>query len=216
MRINIYCIPTLILIMGILSFNKQSKEDKFWTWFSANENVYYTEVEDGKYRKVIFDKLANELQKIHEDLSFEFSPIHENGVRELTISAEGIIDVFPIVESLIRKAPKLVNWKFNAFRQRVPGDDIELELGEKKIGYSDIYYRYKDGDYGEIGIELNIRNYDESRLIQHATYILLDGLIGEYDLTVGIDWIEWVKLDESTIPSLSPIIELRTLIDTKK
>lgn len=92
----------------------------------------------------------------------------------------------------------------------------EIQYGDFRISYSDIYFRYVDGEYGEIGIELNIRDFDDSGQSKNAIYILLDGLIGEYDITMGIDWIEWVKLDETNIENLNPITILRTLIDQKK
>lgn len=202
--------------MGFSLFNKQQKEDKFWSWFSKNQETYYNEIENLEIREKIFNDLSIELKKVHQDLVFEFSPIRENGIREFTVSAEGIKELFPTVEKLIEKAPKIKNWKFNAFRQRVPGDEFEIQYGDFKIGYSDIYFRYVDGEYGKLGIELNIRDYDGNGQTQNAIYILLDGLIGEYDITMGIDWIEWVKLDESNIKNLNPITSLRTFIDQKK
>ena len=170
-------------------------------------------MENLEIREKIFNDLSTELKKVHQDLVFEFSPIHESGIREFTISAEGIKEVFSIVERLVEKAPKIENWQFNAFRQRIPGDEFEIQYG---VGYSDIYLRYVDGEYGKLGIVLNIRDFDDSGQSKNAIYILLDGLIGEYDITMGIDWIEWVKLDESNIETLNPITSLRTLIDQKK
>ena len=208
--------PIILLTMGFSLFNKQSKEDKFWNWFSKNQNTYYNEIENLEIREKIFNDLSTELKKVHKDLVFEFSPIHENGIREFTVSAEGIKELFPIVEKLIESAPKIEKWQFNAFRQRIPGDEFEIQYGDFRISYSDIYFRYVDGEYGEIGIELNIRDFDDSGQSKNAIYILLDGLIGEYDITMGIDWIEWVKLDETNIENLNPITILRTLIDQKK
>lgn len=209
-------IPIIILSMGFFLFNKQLKEDKFWSWFSKNQETYYNEIENLEIREKIFNNLSTELKKVHQDLVFEFSPIHENGIREFTVSAEGIKELFPIVENLIKKAPEIKNWQFNAFRQRIPGDEFEIQYGDFKIGYSDIYFRYVDGEYGKLGIELNIRDYDGKGQTQNAIYILLDGLIGEYDITMGLDWIEWVKLEESNIENLNQITSLRTLIDQKK
>ncbi|WP_435254905.1 hypothetical protein [Tenacibaculum sp. A30] len=209
-------LPIIILSMGFSLFNKQPKEDKFWSWFSKNQETYYNEIENLEIREKIFNDLSSELKKVHQDLVFEFSPIHENGIREFTVSAEGIKELFPTVEKLIERAPKIENWQFNAFRQRIPGDEFEIQYGDFKIGYSDIYFRYVDGEYGKLGIELNIRDYNGNGQTQNAIYILLDGLIGEYDITMGIDWIEWVKLDESNIENLNPITSLRTLIDQKK
>lgn len=198
--------------MAFSIFNKESKEEKFWNWFEKNQETYYSEIENLKIREEIFNELTKNLKKVNEDLVFEFSPIHEDNVRELTISAEGIKELFPIVEKLIEKAPKLKNWKFNAFRQRIPGDDFEIQYGDLKIGYSDIYYR-SENDNGKLGIELNIKNYDGKGQTQNAIYILLDGLIGEYDVTTKIEWIEWIKLDKNEIKNLKPIIELRNEID---
>lgn len=198
--------------MGFSIFNKESKEEKFWNWFEKNQETYYSEIENLEIREQIFNELTKNLKKVNEDLVFEFSPIHENNVREFTISAEGMKELFPIVEKLIEKAPKLKNWKFNAFRQRVPGDDFEIQYGDLKIGYSDIYYR-SENDNGKLGIELNIKDYNGNGQTQNAIYILLDGLIGEYDVTTKIGWIEWVKLDNNEIKNLKPIIELRNEID---
>lgn len=199
-------------IMGFSIFNKETKEEKFWKWFEKNQKTYYSEIENPEIREKIFNELSKNLKKINEELVFEFSPIHENNIREFTISAEGIEDLFPIVEKLIEKASKLKNWKFNAFRQRIPGDEFKIQYGDLKIGYSDIYYRSKD-DNGKLGIELNIKNFDGKGQTQNAIYILLDGLIGEYDVTTKIGWIEWVKLNENEKENLKPIIELRNEID---
>lgn len=198
--------------MSFSIFNKESKEEKFWNWFEKNQETYYSEIENLEFREKIFNELSKNLKKINEDLVFEFSPIHENNIREFTISAEGIKELFPVVEKLIEKAPKLKNWKFNAFRQRIPGDEFEIQYGDLKIGYSDIYYRSEDNN-GKLGIELNIRNFDGNGQTQNAIYILLDGLIGEYDVTTKIGWIEWVKLNENEKENLKPIIELSNEID---
>lgn len=202
--------------MGFSLFKNQATENKFWNWFSKHQETYFSGADDQGLQEKLFDDLSRELRKVHEDLVFEFSPIHNNGIRELTISAEGIRELFPVVEKLIGEAPEIKNWQFNAFRQRVPGDDFKIEFGDINIAYSDIYFRYVDGDYGKLGIELNIRNYDGQGQTQNAVYILLDGLIGEYDVAMGIDWIDWVKLEESNIDNLNPIVSLRTLIDQKK
>ena len=63
---------------------------------------------------------------------------------------------------------------------------------------------------------MNVRNFDESGTMQNAIYVLLDGLLGEYDVTINIDWIEWVKLDENNIDNLLPLIELRDIVDNRK
>lgn len=201
--------------MGFSLFNKQSKEEKFWNWFTKNQETYYKEIENLEIREQIFGNLSTELQKVQSDLVFEFSPIHESGIREFTVSADGIKENFPSVIKLIDKAPKIENWQFNAFRQRIPGDEIGLNFGEFKISYDDLYFRYQEID-GELGVELNIRDYNGESVKQNAVYILLDNLLGEYDTTIVIGWIDWEKLDENKIDEVIPIIKLRDLIDKRK
>lgn len=191
-------------------FNKQSKEEKFWSWFVKNQQDYYTD--DIEYIEKLFSKLSNQLQKVNSELAFEFSPIGINGLKELSISAEGLKEFFPVVINLIDYAPKILNWKFNAFRQKVEGDDYEININNINLKYSDIYFRH-GSDNGKIGIELNIRNYDSQPQTQNAIYLLLDGLLGEYNVTMNIGWIDWVILDENNINRLRPFTDLRYLLD---
>ena len=195
--------------------NENTKDDKFWIWFSKNEKNIYENVDKENLREDIYDQISAEISKIDENLVFEIAPIQKDGKREFSISADGILESFPKVETLISKRPKLNNWNFTAFRQRIAGDDLEINYMNYKIGYDDIFYRFST-ENNQLGIELNIRNYDETGNMQNAIYLLLDSLLGEYDVTKNIDWIEWNKLNESEINNLYQITDLRELIDSRK
>jgi hypothetical protein len=198
-----------ICLIGFFSCTPQTKEDRFWKWFeNQNDNYYSYENNQDK----LFNELSKHLHEIDTNLTFEFGPIGKDGIRELTISADGILESFPAVKKLVDQAPKTSKWKFNAFRQRVPGDDIKIKFDNLEISYHDIYFKYKN-DGGKIGIELNIRNYDESDKMKNAVYILLDGLIGEYDMETKIGGIEMKNLDETKKDSLIKLVELRSITD---
>ncbi|RRA92268.1 hypothetical protein [Paenimyroides viscosum] len=201
--------------MAFFSFKKENKEDKFWNWFIKNEEYIYKNVDNLELRDAIFDDITEHFQEIDENLTFEFSPIHENGIREFSISADGIEESFSAVNKMISKSPKLKNWQFNSFRQRIPGDELTINYGDYKIGYDDIYFTYST-ENDELGIELFTRNFDDSGEMKNVIYILLDGLIGEYDVTVNINWIEWKKLEEKNIQNLQPLTDLRKVIDHRK
>ncbi len=192
---------------------EKTQEEKFWKWFSENEKFIYDNVENPNEQEKLFDKIHSFLLGIDENLVFEFSPI-KNGIREFSISADGISESFPAVEKLIEKSPNLKNWKFYAFRQRV-SDISSIQLGNIKLDYKDIFFRYTT-ENNELGIELNIRNFDDSSEMKNAVYILLDNLIGEYDTTKNIDWIEWKKLNEKDTLNLSTFIKLREVVDLRK
>jgi hypothetical protein len=190
-----------------------NKQKDFWKWFANNQQELYHF--EGNQEE-LFNQLSHKLKSINNDLVFEFGPIHETGIREFSISADGIKAAFPDVIALMEKAPDFPNWNFYAFRQRVPGDDINIQMGGLKLGYSDIFFRY-DEENDKIGIELNIRNYDpDNKAIKNAVFILLDGLIGEYDMETNIGWIDFVPLDEKNLNNLFPLIHLRDLVDLSK
>ncbi|WP_099766824.1 hypothetical protein [Chryseobacterium sp. 52] len=92
----------------------------------------YANIENKSFQQEIFDSRKTKLNAIDENLIFEFSPIHENGVREFSISADGMTESFANVRKLIKLSPNLENWKFNAFRQRVPNDNYIVKPLEKE------------------------------------------------------------------------------------
>ena len=204
---------TLLLCFTTCMAKEVDREAKFWEWFKANKTRFYEQTEP---QENLFDEFSVQLYKVDSSLAFEFSPVHSDGIRELTISADGIREYFPIVKSLVAKAPKLDKWKINAFRQRLPDDYNSIEYGSKiKLSYEDVYFRYAK-DSGKIAIELNVRNLIDSPSFKHTIYILLDGLLGEYDMETQISTIEFVLLDEKKIPNLLSLIDLRSIVDKNK
>ncbi|MBS9776286.1 MAG: hypothetical protein KGV57_04285 [Fusobacterium sp.] len=194
-----------------------NKYQKFWKWFDENNQKYYDHIQNSEMQEELFEELSNELEKVGDGLLFEFSPIFEERYREFAISANGIKEVFPLVIDLVKAAPKYENWEIKAFRQRTPNpENFTLKYGGFEMGLKDIYFRYCIEE-DELGVELNIRNFDkENSTMIDGVFILLDQLLGEYDTTMSLAWIEWEKLDEEKVDKLIPIIELRDLVDELK
>ncbi|OCA76392.1 hypothetical protein BBI01_06790 [Chryseobacterium artocarpi] len=136
-------------------------EEKFWLWSLEKQNHMYANIEIKDCQKEIFASLNAQLSAIDENLIFEFSPIHESGIREFSISADGMKESSANVRKLIMLSPDLENWKFNAFSQRIPKDNYTINYEGYNISYDDIFYRYSTSSKGP-GIELNIRDYDET------------------------------------------------------
>ena len=201
-----------ILFLGCKA-KSNDKEKQFWEWFVANKTRLYEQKEQ---REKLFDELAEQLHKVDPNLMFVFSPVHPDGIREFTISADGIKQYFPIVESLVNKAPQIDKWKINAFRQRVPSDDIAIKYDDSvNVSYANIYFRYAH-DSDKIALELNVENLIDSPNFKNAIYILLDGLIGEFDMETQISSIDFVLLDTNKIANLSPLVALRSVVDKNK
>lgn len=214
-RHALFSITFLISLLGFYgcSSNQKDKEDKFWSWFAKNQDYYYDQEsnKDGNY-----SDLTEKLNEIDSNLVYEFSPIHDNGIKELTISADGLKESFPSVIKLVEKAPKIKKWKINAFRQRVPGDHLKILYDDTiSIAYDDIYFTHKE-ENDKLKIELYIKNYKAESSFDNAVFILLDQLIGEYDTETQLGLIERKRLDETKIDPLYKFVRLREVVDSFK
>ncbi|MCH2022717.1 MAG: hypothetical protein MK207_09590 [Saprospiraceae bacterium] len=190
----------------------KSKEEQFWNWFTDNqENLHTLDENDIN----LFDELTQQLRDVHQGLSFELSTKPLACIKDLYISANGIKKNFPVVIDLIKVAPKLPNWSIKAFRQRIFNDDICISTNSIELSYSDLFFSWTN-DYDKIALEIHARAFQDNDNFINAIYILLDALLGEYDVGTQISCINWVKLDEKNINELLPFIELRRLIDHNK
>lgn len=174
--------------MAFSSFSgcaKKSPEAQFWAWFEKNqEMLFYFERDQER----VFDKLNAAMSKVRPDLTFEFGP-DENGNREFVISADGLRDAFPAVESLYASAPSLPRWTFIKFRPRRSA--MTIQMGQVKLQPTDVDVAVEaDGD--KAGITVFVKGYDESQSQQyeHAVFIMLDQAIGEYDMETKVGFIE--------------------------
>lgn len=201
------------LSMGI--FAKESKEDKFWTWFQKNEDKIF---EFEKDQESIFDEISAKLNAYKSDVVFEFSMV-KDGKREFVISADGLKDNLSAVEKLASAAPKMKRWEVIAFRPRM-NDYAEMELvyAGKDLSPAKlwIYYRVKDGHFDLIIYHPEFTE-EEKNLFVSGSYILLDTAIGEYDVVTGIRYIDHQRLPENPQEiGLIPFSELREVFDAYK
>ncbi|WP_436374764.1 hypothetical protein [Cytobacillus sp. BC1816] len=191
-------------------FGKNYTVADFWIWFEKNSQDYYRLREENL--NSLFNKLSKQLSKINEDLAFEFSADFIEGKREFIISADGILSAFPDVIDLVENAPRIEGFKIIAFRQKSAVDDIStIEYEDISLGPDDVYFTYrKNGD--TLDIVLFLRGYDSDfEEWENAAFILLDTVIGEYDVATKIGSIDMLPYKES--PNLKSILELPSLID---
>lgn len=185
----IYTILGIFLIVS--NAMADAKEAEFWKWFEANGQILY-EFEVDQER--IFDQLQAELQKVHPNLTFEFGPPQDGGWREFVISADGIREAFPAVESLFSRAPQLDQWKFVKFRpRRTP---MPVCFGSRCVKPEDVHFQlFRDGD--KIGIMLFIDGYlqQDRDFFAQAGYLLLDESLGEFTVETEVGFIDFTGRD---------------------
>ncbi|MEH6989685.1 hypothetical protein [Cytobacillus firmus] len=191
-------------------FGRNYTVTDFWIWFEKNSQGYYL-LEEGNLNS-LFNKLSKQLSKINADLAFEFSADLIEGKREFIISADGILSAFPDVIDLVENAPQLAGFKIIAFRQKSTVDNIStIEYEDIRLGPDDVYFTYrKNGD--TLDIILYLKGYDSDfEEWENAAFILLDTIIGEYDVAAKIGSIDMLPYKKS--PNLKSILELPSLID---
>ena len=136
-----------------------------------------------KNQEAIFNELAKEMHRVHESLTFEFSPVRD-GRREFVISADGIRAAFPAVEALHRAAPQLQNWTFIKYRPRRKTIN-DLTINGETIRASEVrFLLLKDEHPHKVGILLFLQGYQKAEHTKFAQYgyLFLDEAIGEYDM----------------------------------
>ena len=205
-----YKILGLIMVLSVLGCKQKTEEEKFWKWFKKNETMLF-EFNDSNMDKV-FDKLATEMNKVHPDLTFEFSPVFESGKREFVISAAGIKEAFPKVESLFKSAPKLNKWIWVKFRPR--RKPMVIKIGEKQTDPADVKCQlFKDGD--KVGIMLFFKDYSEKEKTFYGQtgYLLLDQALGEYDVETKVGFIEFTSTDSKSYKKSFEFSELTERVD---
>ncbi len=199
--------------MGL--FAKENKEEIFWKWFEKNEMKIFQFEND---QETILDSISEHLNLYHESLVFEISQ-ETNGKREIIISADGIEELFPSVESLVKETPSLNRWSVIAFRPRMENySDFGLtysgkEFDPKKLW---IYYRVENGFFDLI---IYFPDYieDQRDTYVNAAYVLLDMALGEYDVVKSIRYIDFQKSPVNPKENgLQPFSELRSVFDKYK
>lgn len=184
-------------------------ESDFWRWFQSNEeDLFHFE----RQQEAVFDSLADAMQLVHEDLTFEFGPI-EGDQREFVISAGGIKAAFPAVEALFATAPPLARWRWTKFRPR-RSTVSDIEIGELAVRTGDVrYLLVRDGD--KIGILLLFPGFrsELQTAFGQIGYLMLDEALGELTVETQVGFIEIIGKESEYFDRSSPLAGLPSHFD---
>lgn len=184
---------------------KVTSENRFWQWFVKNEARLFTFEGD---QESVFNDLSVAMHRVNSALTFEFSPVLENGKREFVISAGGIKSAFPAVEALYNQAPDLERWLWIKYRPR-RNPIYEINFGDKNVKPRDVHYLLTpDGE--KLGIVLFFENYSEEpqKIFEQIGYLFLDEALGEYAVETKIGFIEFHSRKSKYFSDASPLEDL--------
>jgi hypothetical protein len=154
---------------------------EFWRAFLRTEEALFRG--DGNAAE-----LTELIGRVHPDLEFDIGPL-EAGRREIVISAGGIREAFPAVETLARSAPPLNRWNVVAYRKRrAVGGTVTFQ--GLALSPENVRFEFSPGGPGE-GIVLYMPGYTRQ---EHSRYLalallMLDALLGEYDVEMRLGGI---------------------------
>jgi hypothetical protein len=204
---RLVCLTFLITMFGLFK-TEATPEQEFWKWFQKNETSLFTFETN---QPVVFDRLATQMQKVQESLTFAFGPV-KNGKREFVISADGIKTAFPAVEQLYASSPKLDRWIFIKFRpRRTP---MDIEYGGVKAKAEDVYCTVEP-DRGKAGITVFFNGYEseQDKTYKGIAFLMLDQALGEYDVETKVGFIEVKPFSAESVLEKKPIKDVTKVFD---
>lgn len=197
----------LLAGLGLYGGKQTTSEQQFWIWFQNNQDALFDFEKD---QEKIFDRLGAELHKVHPSLTFEFGP-KVDGCREFVISADGIKNAFPKVESLYAAAPALPHWKFIKFRPRRTPNNISY--GGVYVKHETVTVRTtRSGQKADIILFIPGYNEHERNAYLAIAFLLLDEALGEYDVETRVGKIQ-VKPSSPSAGQTHPLEELPKIVD---
>jgi Family of unknown function (DUF695) len=169
--------------------NIETNQD-FWDWFVKNEQIFFKSIQEkDEIVEKVLDKIIPKLQMLNEQFFCQVGK-ESDTLAGIDISAEGDIKTFVFVEELIKSAPKLPNWQFQALKPATPkGFGISMhgyDFSDENIHFFAVNHKdYPD----EIDITLVHDDYreDNKKEVGQGCLIYLDALLGELNTAVLID-----------------------------
>ena len=187
-------------------------ERAFWKWFVEQEGELFAFEKD---QERIFNALAGQFAKVDEELCFEFGPREtRNGreVREFVISAGGIKSSFPAVVSLAKAAPPLERFYVTAFRPRRPPTH-SIVCGGFSVSPDEVQVSLlSDGKQAGLHVFLP-DSVTEDSARKMLGYLLLDEVLGEFDVETRVGLIKMYSANEPTGFDRMPLAELPAAFD---
>jgi len=196
-------------------FKKGDSIETFWKWFATNEKKYRNFQDDpDKY----LTELLVKVKKIAGGLAVELEP-PQDGVINMTISADGDKNLFPTVEKIVENAPKLDGWRIFAFRQRMPTDKVKgmiLKAQDHELDPNKMkFYPIVSGDTLDIIVYADHVTNENKSNVAYGCLMLLDNLLGEYDCVRKVRNYDFhtMPTDRDLLSELKPLVEIASYVD---
>ncbi len=209
-----FALLCVVLLVGCPKPEKPSAEATFWTWFAKEEGRLAREARSQDPRGAMMEisgHLSAVSPAVIAELAVENDEMHPHS---LVITANGDTTQFETVKKIAAAAPALKGWKVVAFRQRRdPGESIQLEGFEAK--QASFFFRELGRANKKIDIEILVSGVDDGndKRVQQAAFLMLDHMLGEYDVETKIGSIAILPLVGKPGADVKPLSQLAGVVD---
>lgn len=189
----------------------------FWHWFGENAaaaGALNHKLQNGDNPEELLQPLFNALQRFDGGLSLLVG-YTDSGDSELIISADGVSSRFPSVTRLVAAAPVIPGWRITAFKPRIDVS-TNIEVNGRNVGTSTATFMSNfDSVRKHLNIEVTLPWLGPmpEDIQAQITFLLLDNLLGEFDVATLIGHVEVTMCAEGQMPSGKPLTLLPGEVD---
>lgn len=197
----------------------------FWNWFVANsERLTMLNDLDEAVRQQLLDEMQHQLDAYCEGLTFEIGEQTAQG-RTLTISADGDFDLFRYVVDLTDNAPDVDWWEVVPFHQP-KGKNLKVLFDRYTFETSKMAFMQLENEEEPeiIGLRIALpdlpggvsprRDQLEDDDLLVGVYVTIEALIGEFDCTTIIGYLELCPMPKEPFKSgFRPLDDLPEFIE---
>lgn len=170
----------------------------FWNWFVAHSEklTMMNDIPETELQQLL-DEMQHMLDQYCEGLTFEISEQTAQG-RSIIFSAEGDFDLFRYVVELTDNAPDVDWWEFVPFKQP-KGKGLKVLFDKYRFETAKMAFMHLENDAEPdiIGLRIAVPDLpadynpdDEDDDLLVGVYVTLEALIGEFDCTTLVGYIE--------------------------
>ena len=187
---------------------KDIQIQNFWKWFHQFVQEADLALKEGRDLKL--DPLLHALNRIREGLSAKVTRRNKTEWT-LTISANGDINKFDIVEAIVHEAPTFPNWHIVAFRQPTPYPVFKLEVeGFMTLDVEEMsFLPLIDQQHLDIIVFIPNIEGEEREWVAYYGLMIVDMIIGEYDCVTKVRFYDFH--DDSKREATDEVIPMKAL-----
>ncbi|WP_210395020.1 hypothetical protein [Motiliproteus sediminis] len=189
----------------------------FWCEVVDTIDTLMEETDEGQAR-MLLQHYEESLKVIDQNLTFHFERDEHSQRIEMIFGCDGYAQSIASVLSLVDAAPMIDGVQVVAFNGRQDPLPESVRLGDDEYGLDDFWFSYRITQ-GEFHLNIYVErvvDVEEDPAVE-AVMILLDALLGEFDLMTRVSTLSWYDKPADPVDfGLMPLRQLRATFDNER